>query len=202
MDNISRYNRSDRIQSIYCYPHSNILKNLLNIREAKQLEQYEADATSIRQTGLEVLQKPTGRFTKSHLKQIHFTIFQDVYPFAGRFRQEDIWKQDTFFCKCEYIDENIESVLLRLKEESFLLPLDKEVTVKRLAYYLGELNAVHPFREGNGRAIREFIRQLALKNGYRINWGNITKDEMIGASIASIQKQYEKMEQVMEKAVL
>jgi fido (protein-threonine AMPylation protein) len=45
------------------------------------------------------------------------------------------------------------------------------VFTERLTYYLGEINAIHPFREGNGRAQRAFFRQLAgagvAETGYR-----------------------------------
>ena len=57
---------------------------------------------------------------------------------------------------------------------------------KRLAYYLSELNVLHPFREGNGRTTREFIRQLALKNGYKLNLSKVMPEEVLNASIESI----------------
>lgn len=55
-----------------------------------------------------------------------------------------------------------------------------------MAYVMAELNIIHPFREGNGRTIREFIRLLALHNGIRINWGNVDHREMLDASILSV----------------
>ena len=54
-----------------------------------------------------------------------------------------------------------------------------------MAFFLGEINAVHPFREGKGRTQREFIRQLALTAGRIINWRYVTRDQMIAASQAS-----------------
>ena len=56
----------------------------------------------------------------------------------------------------------------------------------RLAYYIAELNVLHPFREGNGRAIREFIRQLALKNGYVLNLKKASPDQILEASKKSV----------------
>jgi cell filamentation protein len=58
----------------------------------------------------------------------------------------------------------------------------------RRPYYKGELNAIHPFREGNGRTQREFIRQLADRNGYSIDWSRASRDEMSGASKNSSQR--------------
>ena len=51
---------------------------------------------------------------------------------------------------------------------------------------MAELNIIHPFREGNGRTIREFIRLLALENNIQINWGNVDKDLLLEASIESV----------------
>jgi cell filamentation protein len=63
--------------------------------------------------------------------------------------------------------------------------LDADAFASRAAYYLGELNAIHPFRDGNGRTQREFIRQLATGVGHRINWGRVTRTQMVEASIES-----------------
>ncbi len=73
-----------------------------------------------------------------------------------------------------------------MQAEDYLAGLSKEDLAKRLAYYLSELNVLHPFREGNGRTIREFIRQLALRNGYLFNLTKISAQDMLEASIESI----------------
>lgn len=53
--------------------------------------------------------------------------------------------------------------------------------VKRLAYYLAELNVIHPFREGNGRAQRKFIEQIAREAGFELNLDGINSEEMVYA---------------------
>ena len=58
----------------------------------------------------------------------------------------------------------------------------------RAAYYLGELNAIHPFRDGNGRAQREFIRELAARNSYALDWSRVSRDQMSEASKNSFQR--------------
>ena len=63
---------------------------------------------------------------------------------------------------------------------------DREKVFDNLAYVMAELNIIHPFREGNGRSIREFIRIMAKRMGYDINWGNVDKDEILEASILSV----------------
>lgn len=96
--NFSKYDRKEVTQSLYCYPDTDILKNKAGIKDAKALAEFEADVTAIRQYMLE--KRPIkGKFGIAHLKNIHKFIFQDVYPFAGKFRLEDIWKGDAFFVK-------------------------------------------------------------------------------------------------------
>ena len=63
---------------------------------------------------------------------------------------------------------------------------DEDKVFDNLAYVMAELNIVHPFREGNGRSIREFIRLMAKRMGYDLNWGNVDKEELLEASILSV----------------
>ena len=88
----------------------------------------------------------------------------------------------------------------QLKSEKYLAELPKEQLAKRLAYYLSELNVLHPFREGNGRTNREFIRQLALKNGYVLNLAKVSPKETLEASIISIVDT-EKLENIIQECL-
>ncbi len=71
---------------------------------------------------------------------------------------------------------------------------------KRLAYYISELNVLHPFREGNGRTIREFARQIALKNDYILNLTKISPKEMLEASKKSVIDSTD-LERIVEKCL-
>ena len=113
-------------------------------------------------------------------------MFEDIYPFAGKFREENIGKGEFRFASFEYIEPELDRLLNKLKEENFLKGLSKKELAKRLAYYLSELNVLHPFREGNGRTNREFIRQLALENGYILNLKNVSPEDVLNASIKSV----------------
>lgn len=66
---------------------------------------------------------------------------------------EDIWKGNTFFCKSQYIKPLLKEILDELKAEDYLKNSSKENFIKRTAYYMCEINMIHPFREGNGRVI-------------------------------------------------
>ncbi len=171
--------------SKYCYPNSNVLINNLNIKNEKTLSIYEAKITAakslaLRQKGI------TGNFDKKHFLEIHHYLFEDIYPFAGKFREENIAKGAFRFAMWEYIEPELEKLLNKLKQENYLDGLPKEELAKKLAYYLSELNVLHPFREGNGRTEREFIRQLALKNGYILNLKKVAPKQILEASIESI----------------
>ncbi len=126
-----------------------------------------------------------GAFDSAHLRAIHRYIFQDVFPWAGELRLVNIYKGNTMFGPALHIQSSLAGVLTKLRSEHFLETLDRAGFASRAAYYLGEINAIHPFREGNGRAQREFIRQLALHAGYVISWAGFTQEAMIAASILS-----------------
>ena len=171
--------------SNYCYKGTDTLINKLNIKDAKTLQTFEAKITaakllSLRQKGI------IGNFDIEHLKKIHTYLFEDIYPFAGEFRNENIAKGVFRFAEFEYIEPELKRLLQELKEDNFLTNLPKEELANKLAYYLAELNVLHPFREGNGRMIREFIRELALKNGYALNLSKVSPKDFLNASIKSI----------------
>lgn len=185
----SKYNCEEVIRSVYFFSDCDILANKLGVKDEKLLKSLEADLTN--QRLLELSEKTIkGRFSVTHLKNIHKHIFQDIYPFAGKFREEDIWKGDTFFCKSQYIAQALDELLNKLKHEKFLVGLDQTTFSERAAFYMAELNMIHPFREGNGRTIREYVRSLALKSKYVINWSLIDSNRLLEASILSASKNF------------
>jgi cell filamentation protein len=90
-----------------------------------------------------------------------------------------------FFAAVQFIEASLDTTFAHLAAEDHLKGLGADVFASRAAYYLGELNAIHPFREGNGRTQREFIRQLAVEVGHRINWSHVSREQMVEASIES-----------------
>ncbi len=199
---ISRYDRKETTQSIYCYEGTEVLINKEKIKNAENLAKYESDITMLRQYELEHENPIRGRFGAAHLKKIHEYIFQDIYPFAGKYRVEDMWKDQTFFCKTEYIEENLTKLLEALKQENYLRELDIEVFSARIAYYMSEMNMIHPFREGNGRTIREFIRQLAFRAGYEIDWSLVKPETLLTASILSADKVLEPLIKCISRVIV
>lgn len=184
-DPFGKYDVYPVASSIYCYPDSSVLKNKLDIRDPALLRKVEADLSTARQA--EIFRTPVvGRFTATHLCNIHRKLLGDVYSFAGHFRREDIAKGPTRFVTYSQIKEKLQRLLGQLQQEKWLENVPFEVFAARSAYYMAELNYIHPFREGNGRAIREFMRLLFLHNGYVVQWDAVDVEALLNAMIDSV----------------
>lgn len=159
-----------------------VLRNKLGITDAHKLELHIARLSFVRVTELE--DKPiVGHFDIRHLRLIHRHIFQDVFPWAGDFREVTTSRSGSFgFPPPQFILPSLEKLFGALKAEICLKGLDQDAFSLRAGHYLGEINAIHPFREGNGRTQREFIRTLALNAGYRLTWAGLTPEENNEAS--------------------
>lgn len=170
--------------SRYCYPNSNVLINIPGFKDQQQLNAFERIVTLDRLRLLSL--KPImGSYDLSHLCTIHSFIFNDIYPFAGELREEDIAKDHFRFAPVQFLANQAIILLDELKSENWLKGLEFEKTVDRLAHYLTELNVLHPFREGNGRTQREFIRSLALEVGLYIDFTQVDPAIMLKAMIES-----------------
>jgi cell filamentation protein len=171
----------------YTYPGTDVLRNIPDILHPRLLAAFEANATIARLVELDAAPLK-GHFDVLQLKAIHKYIFQDVYAWAGRFRTVNISKGDAVFAAAPFVDSALQAILRKLPGESYLVGADLELFARRAAFYLGEINAIHPFREGNGRAQREFIRELGVGAGFLMDWSETDRDQMIAASRESLQK--------------
>lgn len=183
--------------SKYCYPHSFTLINSLNIKDKAQLNESERGITSVRI--LQIKEHPCkGSFDLKHLQKIHRFIFQDVYSWAGQLRTVNIAKGNQF-CNCMYIEPGFDSVYEKLVKDQFLLTVPSDMICEKLAFYLGEINVIHPFREGNGRTQRVFIQYLAQVAGYSVDFADVTAKEMIEASAQAFDCDYHKMTELFKR---
>ena len=169
----------------YCYPASEVLRNKLDIRDPKLLEEVEALYSQKRLTDLYTSPLVTGRFGFRHLARIHHYVFQDLYLWAGKIRTVRIHKGRTSFAYPEHIATEAARIFEKLRQERFLRGLSLPVLLERLSWYVGELNVLHPFREGNGRALRAWLRQLGLYNGLLLHFEQLEPEEWLQASIAA-----------------
>jgi cell filamentation protein len=169
----------------YVDPVSGILRNHLGLTDRDVLHEFEDDVSTAALADLKV--RPlAGRFDLTHLQAFHRRIFGKVYPWAGEIRTVAIAKTD-MFCLPQHIEPYSREVFGSLAAENHLRGLARKQFVERLTHFFAEVNAIHPFREGNGRSQRAFFHQLARQAGWPIDWTGLDADENVEASIASLR---------------
>ena len=178
--------------SKYTYPGTNILINKLYIRDNTKLSDIEREITSARLGEIKI-NPVKGDFDFKHLKAIHKSIFSDVYDWAGKPRTVDIAKSN-LFSRAMLISDNADKLFSDIKRDDFLIGLPKNKAIEKLAYYMGEINALHPFREGNGRTQRLFISYLAMATGFALKFKNVNSENMLNASVHSMRTDNSKFE--------
>lgn len=161
-----------------------IQTNLLGIQDNKDLEQAEAFVFSLRATQIEQGSYKIQSFTLKDFKKLHAHLFQDIYPFAGQFRDVQLMKGSTRFCQFQYIDSYAKDLFHQLNIEQQWLT--KKQAANRLAYFKSELNMLHPFREGNGRTIRIFLWAYALSKGVNWQYSKLEQNKYLSAVIQSV----------------
>jgi cell filamentation protein len=163
----SNYNYS-YIDGLNQYTYSNgVLKNLANIQEEQALLLYESLKVSKRIEELFV--KPIKITNSESLLEIHQYLFQDVYEWAGKIRTVNISKDGKPFFEGERFQTGFQYINSLIVEYSKISSNKDSEIAEKLAEILDNINFMHPFREGNGRTQREFIRTLALQKGFKLN---------------------------------
>jgi cell filamentation protein len=166
----------------YLVPGTDCLANKLGIRDPSKLSQAEYARSSARALTLQDALGPSPAFNFDTLKAVHRHLFQDVYTWAGQVRTVDIAKPGAMFAPATQIERYAPKVFADLAKENNLKGLTPEAFAQRAAHHFAEINAVHPFREGNGRANKEFFRLLALEAGHRLDWSRTNPAEYLAAS--------------------
>lgn len=165
------------------YPGTNVLRNKLNIQDKEELEQAEKYFTLKRMVELYNRKRVSGSFNREHIQAVHYHIFQDLYEWAGEWRTVQIQKGSTNFLATSFLHiglSDLEKRLLKLNAGGFKT---KESFSEAAAVIYTDLNYIHPFREGNGRTQREFIRQLALYHGFEMDYIDERREKLFEASV-------------------
>ena len=165
----------------YCYPSSDVLKNKAGHTDPSALEAFETAMTFARAD--EPL--PSGRLSVRHYCAVHHHLFQDVYAWAGTFRTVRLTKDTSTFCYPENIVKEMKSLFDWLKDKQFLTRRTGASFADGAAHFLGELNAIHPFREGNGRTQLTFLALLADRAGHRLDLDKLDPVATLDAMIKS-----------------
>ncbi len=187
----------DAVQDLYCYDGTTVLKNIPDIRDQNTLNEFEAAMTMQRSD--EPL--PSGNLDVAHYCAIHHHLFQDVYAWAGTFRTVRISKGASAFCYPEYIEREMQKLFDNLKHQNYLRELSADEFAIRAAHFLATLNAIHPFREGNGRAQTSFILLLADRAGHPLNLAKLIPGRFMEAMVASFEKDEQQLSMELKRLI-
>jgi len=171
----------DAVEDPYCYTGTTVLKNIPRIRDQATLDKFEAVSTAQRSD--EPL--PKGRLSIVHYRAIHHHLFRDVYSWAGKFRTVRISKDGSAFCYPENIAREMKGLFADLKRRRYLQGLSRDEFATQAAHFLATLNAIHPFREGNGRTQTSFLALLADQAGHPVALERINPETFLAVIIAS-----------------
>lgn len=170
----------------YCYPGGGVLRNRLGITDAAHLDYVERELVVQRLSE----GAPAGDFDLPHLCAIHRHLFQDVYAWAGELRRVEIAKDGHQFQFRRFIEAGMADIHRRLAAADYLRGLDRESFARQAGQIIGDVNYVHPFREGNGRAQAEYLRQLGDRVGHGVDLARIDGALWVAASRAAHEGDY------------
>jgi cell filamentation protein, protein adenylyltransferase len=170
----------------YVYPGTTTLRNRLGLTDPAALNRIERLYVIDRATRA----IPRGSFDLSHLRAIHHHLFQDVYDWAGNLRTVEISKGEPQFQFRKYILTGMADGHGRLVGARFLKGLSSAQFAEQAAVIVGDINYIHPFREGNGRTQLQYLKQLAQGAGRGLDLAQIPVACWIQASISRHSADY------------
>jgi cell filamentation protein, protein adenylyltransferase len=175
----------DGVDDPYCYPGTNVLKNRRNLRTQGALDRFETVITAQRFTEA----MPVGKPTEEHYRRVHRHIFSDVYAWAGEYREKvRISKGDSTFCYPENIHREMAKLFRTLRRrDDDLRGLAAREFAHDAATFSATLNAIHPFRDGNGRSQLAFTALLANAAGHPLHLDRLIPEEFLTAMIQSFR---------------
>ncbi len=183
----------------YCYAGTDILNNLLHIHDADRLAQAEAAFTAERYLTYQSSISSIEECTFSHLKHLHFQLFQDLYSWAGEIRNIDISKGHTRFCTVNRIEPEAKKLFAQIPSLADIT--DRTKLIESVADLFCEINLLHPFREGNGRVQRLFFEEMVFILGYELTWPPITRQQWLEANLAGVHLDLQPLITIFEQAV-
>lgn len=187
------------MQDPYMIPGTQTLKNKCGILNKDKLAQKERLVSALRMIQLQTRPPSNKPFDFDRLKSIHHALFSDLYTWAGKTRTVNIAKGE-MFCPTQNLNEFAKDVFRNFESECRAAKT-KQDFADRLAEHYGDMNALHPFREGNGRTQREFARELSESCGFILDLRKIDAQEMLNASRESLYGFYDNMARIFEQSL-
>lgn len=136
---------------------------------------------------------PKGNFDLGHLRAIHRHLFQDIYDWAGELRTVEFFKDGHQFQFRRYIETGMGDVHRRLVKAHFLKGLSPDDFARAAGNVIGDVNYVHPFREGNGPTQLQYLKQLAQQAGYALDLTKLDRAGWLQASRDAHQARFDGM---------
>lgn len=177
----------DAFDDPYSYRGLDCLRNRLGLRDPALLQAFELEMSTLRAE--EPL--PMGRFGPAHYRRVHRHLFQDVYSWAGRYRTVRTAKDGNWFCFPENIEGQMNQLFRRLVMPPFGPGAGFDAFIAAAADFLADLNAIHPFREGNGRSQLSFLHLVALWADHPLRLDQIKRETFLPAMIESFEGRLE-----------
>lgn len=183
---------------VYCYPPDfAVLINKLNIREREALDLTEGQLVAQRiREGV-----PRGAFDLNHLQAIHRHLFQDIYAWAGQLRTVALRKDTDQFMAPGRLETGMKFIHERLMSQGFLRGLSPSEFADQAGIVIGDINYLHPFREGNGRTQLLYLKQLAEFAGHRLDLTRLDRDAWMQASRNAHMGDFELMGRCIDRAL-
>jgi cell filamentation protein len=187
-----------RDEDPYVYLNTTTLRNRFGIVDQEALDKVER-LYAIQRSRRGV---PSGSSDLSHLRAIHRHLFQDIYDWAGELRTVEISKGGSQFQFRQYIPTGMADVHRRLARAGFLRRLPLGEFAREAGVIVGDINYIHPFREGNGRTQTQYLEQLAAQAGHQLDFRRVDPVMWIEASKASHATDYALMAEAIRKAIV
>jgi cell filamentation protein len=185
-------------QDPYCYPGTAVLRNRLDLTDDQVLTEAERALSEVAAESIEFASPP---YDLSYLQSIHQRLFADLYEWAGELRSVDISKDETHFCTTSRIEPEAQKLFDALAKANWFQKMDRLSLISAAAELFGDLNVVHPFREGNGRAQRILFEHIIVNAGYEISWWPVDAQEWIQANVDAVVCDYAALTRVFERCV-
>ena len=194
----------------YVYEGTNVLINLANIKDQKELDNYETTITSI--AIIELLKNPIIINSTYDIFKIHKKLFEEVYEWAGKPRSINIYKNEPVLNGLSVNYSDYHNIYKRLDdiqkqfEKSNVEKMSKKELINFISVMISKIWQVHPFREGNTRTVCIFLFFLLKKYNLKCNvdfigeHSKFFRNALVLASIGEYSE-YEHLEMILSDAI-
>lgn len=182
----------------YCYPGTCVLRNKLGLQDEGLLDEAERELSEIA-AGTIVFEPAPYRLTS--LQGIHKALFSDLYEWAGGIRTVKIRKDQTLFCSPDRIIPEATRIFSSMERADWFCNLSRTDFIQGIAEAFGDLNVIHPFREGNGRAQRILFEQVIINAGFTVDWWRVDESAWIPANVAAVMCDYRSLEDIFNRCI-